>query len=114
LVLVRKTDASSHVIGDCGEVYHIAQNDDGITIRQNDVHAPKIWTLKAGVLNGPVIQQARKAKAAPVRAVTRPGEEAAGALAPPPVSLPVGDDVIPSPIGHRGLANSQHNEPSPF
>jgi hypothetical protein len=114
LVLVTKTDASTHVIGDCGEVYHLAQNDDGITVRQDEVHSPKIWTLKDGVLDGPVVQQDRRVKAAPVRTVTHPGEEAAGALAPPPVSHPVGDDVIPSPIGHPGSANSQHNEPSLF
>lgn len=114
LVLVTRTDASTHVIGDCGEVYHVAQSDDGITIRQDDVHAPKIWTLKDGVLDGPIVPQAGKVKAAPVRTVTHPGEEAAGALVPPPVSHPVGDDVIPSPIGHPGPASSQHNEPSLF
>lgn len=114
LVLVTGTDASTHAIGDCGDVYHLVQNDDGIIIRQNDVHAPKIWTLKDGVLDGPIVLQARKVKAAPVRTGARPGEEAAGALAPPPVSSPVGDDVIPSPIGHSGSAGSQHNEPPLF
>ena len=114
LVLVTKTDASTHVIGDCGDVYHLAQNEDGITIRQDDVHAPKIWTLRGGVLDGPIVQQARKPKVVPARTATHPGAEAEGALAPPPVSHPVGDDVIPSPIGHPGSASSQHNAPSLF
>jgi len=114
LVLVTKIDASTHVIGDCGDVYHLAQNDGGITIRQEDVHATKIWTLKDGVLDGPVVQQARKVMAAPFRTGAHLGEEAAGALAPPPVSHPVGDDVIPSPIGHPGSVSSQHNAPPLF
>ncbi|HUB49387.1 MAG TPA: hypothetical protein VMB73_30815 [Acetobacteraceae bacterium] len=114
LVLLTRTDASTRVIGDCGDVYHLAQNDDGIIIRQDGVRAPKIWTLKDGVLDGPIVLQARKVKAAPARTAAHPGEEAAGALAPPPVSSPVGDDVIPSPIGHPGSASSQHNEPPLF
>jgi hypothetical protein len=114
VVLATKTDASAHVIGDCGEIYRLAENDDGLTIRQDDAHAPKIWTLKDGVLDGPIIQQARKVKAAPARTAVHSGEEAAGALAPPPVSQPVGDDVIPSPIGQPGSANGRQNERSPF
>jgi hypothetical protein len=109
LVIAATDTASLHSIGDCGDTYSFALHDSTLTIRQTGVRDPKLWTFKDGMLDGPTVQIARPSRP-PARATTaRPGENDSDATSLPPVSAPVGDEVIPSPVGGSGSGVGQPN-----
>lgn len=99
LVVAASDKTSLNSIGDCGETYSFARRDNALAIRQTDVRNPKVWTFSEDALKGPTVQIARPS--APTRAAaTHRGEGEATSL--PAVSVPVGDEVIPSPVSSSG------------
>ena len=100
LVIAESDAGSLHTIGECGESYAFAQEGNTIAVRQIGVRNPKIWAFRDGVLSGPTIQAAaRPSRPAPEPASPRASEGAIEATSPPVVSAPVGDEVIPAPVG---------------
>jgi hypothetical protein len=107
LVIAAGDTASLHSIGDCGDTYSFARDGNALDIRQTGVPSPKLWTFKDGALDGPTIQVARPSRPASRPTSSRPGENSSDATSPPAVSAPVGDEVIPSPVGSSVPAGSQ-------
>jgi hypothetical protein len=108
LVTAHGDTASLHDIGDCGDSYGFTRDGDTVAVRQTGVSTPKIWTFRDGALNGPTVLVASR----PARTTTapppplRPAEAGGDAISPPTVSAPVGDEVIPSPVGGAGASRS--------
>jgi hypothetical protein len=102
LVVARGDTGSLHSVGECGETYGFGQDGNTITIRQTGVRNPKVWTFKDDVLSGPTTQIARTSRSAPDPTSSRAAEGARDAASPPAVSAPIGDEVIPSPVGGPG------------
>jgi hypothetical protein len=102
LVVAQGDTGSLHSVGECGDTYAFAQDGSTISIRQTGVRTPKIWTFKDDVLSGPTTQIARPSKPAPEPTSSRAAEDARDATSPPAVSVPIGDEVIPSPVGGSG------------
>jgi hypothetical protein len=103
LVIAEGDAGSLHAIGECGDTLSFAQDGNTVAIRQIGVRNPKIWTFRDGALNGPFIQTAaRPSRPAPEPVSSRAVEGASDATSPPVVSAPVGDEVIPSPVGGPG------------
>ena len=111
LLVLAGDKASLHPIGVCGETYSLMQEGQSLVIREDAPHARKVWTFRDGVLEGPLMLQIRKEKPSQARAAAG---NAPDVLSPPPVSPPVGDEVIPSPVGGSGSAVSKRNDPSLF
>jgi hypothetical protein len=108
LVIAEGDAGSLHAIGDCGESYAFAQEGNTIAIRQIGVRNPKIWAFRDGALNGPTIQvAARPSRPAPEPTSPRTSEGAIEATSPPVVSAPVGDEVIPAPVGSAGALRAK-------
>ena len=106
LVVARSDTGSLHPIGECGDSFAFTRDGNGVAIRQTGVRIPKLWAFRDGTLNGPVIPAAsRPARAAPEP--PRPAETASDAMSPPAVSAPVGDEVIPVPVGSPGQTRQQ-------
>jgi hypothetical protein len=113
LVVAASNTASLYSIGDCGETYSFARQGGALAIRQTDVRNPKVWTFSEGALEGPTVQVGRPS--APTRAaLTHLGESASEATSLPAVSAPVGDEVIPSPVGSTGSTGRPANEVPKF
>jgi hypothetical protein len=104
LVIAAGDAASLHSIGDCGDTYSFARYGNALAIRQTGVRDPKLWTFKDGMLDGPTVQIARPSGPRPRATSARGGDNVSDATALPAVSAPVGDEVIPSPVG--GSASS--------
>jgi hypothetical protein len=103
LVLAQSDTGSLRSVGECGETYGVAQDGSTIAIRQTGVRNPKIWTFRDGVVSGPTTQvAARPSKPPPDPTLSRAAEVARDARAAPAVSAPVGDEVIPAPVGSAG------------
>lgn len=103
LVVAQSDTGSLHPIGDCGDSYGFTQDGDTVSIRQIGAQSPKIWTFREGALNGPTtLVAARPSRAPPGATPSRAGEGVSDATLPPAVSAPVGDEVIPSPVGGSG------------
>jgi hypothetical protein len=98
VVAFRQT-ARIYSIGDCGGAYNLAQDGDAISIRQTGIHNDRVWILRNGVLEGPIAQTAPSKRR---RNSSPRGVEAAPQLVVPPVSKPVGAEVIPSPAAAPG------------
>jgi len=114
LLVLAGDKASLHPIGVCGETYSLTQEGQSLVIREDAPRARKVWTFHDGVLEGPLVLQIRKEKPPQARAAEEPTGTASDVLSPPPVSPPVGDEVIPSPVGGSGSAVSKRNDPSLF
>ena len=100
LVIAEGDAGSLHVIGECGDTLGFAQDGNTVAIRQIGVRNPKIWTFRDGALSGPFTQTAARPSRPPAEpASSRAVEGASDATSPPVVSAPVGDEVIPSPVG---------------
>jgi hypothetical protein len=103
LVIAQGDTGTLHAIGECGETYSFTQDGDTITIRQTGVRTPKIWTIRDGALIGPTTQiVTRPSRPASEPTPSRASESARDATSPPVVSAPIGDEVIPSPVGNSG------------
>jgi hypothetical protein len=104
LVIAQSDTGSLHAIGECGDTYVFTQDGAAVTIRQIGVRNPSIWTFRDGVLNGPTTAiAARPSRSSPSATSSRAAEGAnADATSPPAVSAPVGDEVIPPPVGGSG------------
>jgi hypothetical protein len=103
LVIAQSDTGSLHAIGECGDTYSFAQDGSTITIRQTGVRNPKTWAFNDGVLSGPTTQVAVRPSRPPADPTpSRAAESASEARSPPAVSAPVGDEVIPSPVGTSG------------
>jgi hypothetical protein len=109
LVIAANETASLHSIGDCGDTYSFARYGDILAIRQTGVRDPKLWIFKDGTLDGPTIQTARPSGPPRRAAAARPGDTVSDATSLPAVSAPVGDEVIPSPVGDSGSSDSRSN-----
>jgi hypothetical protein len=109
LVIAASDTASRHSIGDCGDNYSFARNGNTLAIRQTGVRDPKLWTVNDGILDGPTIQVARPSGPQRRAVPARPGENVTDATSVPAVSAPVGDEVIPSPVGGSGSDDSRPN-----
>jgi len=112
LIMATTSDASLQPIGECGEAYSFAQEGDEFAIRQSDARNGKSWIFKDGVLRGPIVQRSPVRKAKARSASTAEGST--NPMAPPSVSLPVGDEVIPSPVGRPGRTETKTNNVSKF
>jgi hypothetical protein len=102
LVVAQGDTGSLHSVGECGDTYGFMQDGSTITIRQTGVRNPKIWTFKDDLLSGPTTQIVRPSRPAPEPTSSRAAEDARDATSPPAVSAPIGDEVIPSPVGGSG------------
>jgi hypothetical protein len=114
LVVAASDTASIRSIGDCGEAYSFARLGNALAIRQTDVRNPKVWTFVEGTREGLTVQIARPLAPSPRAALTHLGESASGATSLPPVSAPVGDEVIPSPVGGSRPTGNPSNEVPKF
>jgi hypothetical protein len=100
LVIAEHDGGSLHTIGECGDSLDFVQEGNTVAIRQVGVRNPKTWTVSNGSLSGPTVQTAVRApRPAPDATPPRSAEAASDATAPPVVSAPVGDEVIPAPVG---------------
>lgn len=123
LLLAKESQASLRPLGKCEERFGYALQGEVLTIRQLYVRDPMIWTFRDGGLSGPATQSSLTRRGRPGAAPVpeRAADPAAGEVnggrdsggtdgrgpeagdrdpaAPPPVSRPVGEDVIPPPVG---------------
>ena len=103
LMIAQGDTGTLHAIGECGDTYGFTQDGGTVTIRQIGVRNPKIWTFRDGALNGPTTPiAARPSRPSPGAPSSRAAEGANDATSPPAVSAPVGDEVIPPPVGSSG------------
>ena len=103
LVTAQSDTGSLRAIGDCGDTYGFTQVGTTVAIRQIGVRDAKTWTFMDGVLSGPTTPAAPRPSRPPAGAtLSRSAEGASDARLPPAVSAPVGDEVIPSPVGSSG------------
>jgi len=106
LVIADHDAGSLHAIGECGDSLGFTQDGGTLSIKQVGVRNPKIWVFRDGALNGPIIQTASRPSRAAPEPAPRSAEAASDAIAPPVVSAPVGDEVIPSPVGRPGASRA--------
>ena len=113
-LIIATTDAANlHSIGECGDAYSFAQDGDALAIRQTGVQNPMIWTFRDGVLEGPTVEIAHKSRHHRHTALSHliePASDTPSPPEPPAVSPPVGDEVIPRPVGRSAASGSQKND----
>jgi hypothetical protein len=113
LVIAAADTARLHSIGECGDAYSFAQDGDAVAIRQTGVENSTIWTFRDGVLDGPTVEVAHISRHRRHAASPHLIEHASGAASspePPAVSPPVGDEVIPPPVGRSASSGNQKND----
>jgi hypothetical protein len=101
-------------LGKCEEHFTITSGADQLTARQDNARDPAIWTFLHGSLNGPVplsVLNARRARGASPAAGA---DRATNPTVPPAVSRPVGDDVVPAPVGAGPLPGGSRQSPRLF
>jgi hypothetical protein len=135
LLVARETQASIRALGKCDDRFTFTWAADQWTARQVNARDPMVWNFRDGVLSGPVAQSSltrRGRGSLPERAPEAPagemaGRDGAGAAspavpaemgrdpaAPPPESQPVGEDVIPPPVGGGPLPRQSPRPPRLF
>lgn len=133
LLVARENQASVRALGKCEDRFAYGWTGDQWTARQVHARDPMVWSFRDGVLSGPVAQsllnrRGRAAAPTPERAtevpavepVARegaspgPAEGGRDPAVPPPVSRPVGEDVIPPPVGGGPLPNQSPRPPRMF
>ncbi len=98
LAVIAAATVSVVPIGECGETYSFVQNNEMFLIRQSNTRNVKFWTFTKGSLRGPMMQRVRALR--PARHAEQPHrtEGSADPILPPPISAPVGDEVVPPPV----------------
>jgi hypothetical protein len=134
LLLAREGHASIRALGRCGDRFSYTWSGEQWSARQTNARDPMLWSFRDGTLYGPVAQsvlnrRGRAPAAAQERAVEAPAAEPAARdgtpqampgegmrdpAAPPPVSRPVGEDVIPPPVGGGPLPGPSPRPPRLF
>jgi hypothetical protein len=141
-LLVTKDDAGQlGPLGKCPDRFAFTAVPEQWSARQLNARDPVNWTFKDGKLTGPVLQSAmnrpRPRPAQPERppeadrpaepertgdalpaattpAATPAAEAPPAPIRPPPVSRPVGDDVVPPPVGAGPLPGRATPAPRVF
>jgi hypothetical protein len=113
-LVVAKADGSSITpIGDCGETYTFAQDGSMFVIRQTQALDQRVWIFENGALHGPMLVALHRARRRSHTEGTNPGRKVDNPILPPPISAPVGNEVIPQPVGSSGPtfpeANASHH-----
>ena len=101
-------------LGKCEERFTITSGADQLTARQNNARDPAIWTFLHGNLNGPVSLSVLNARRPRGSSPAAGAERAADPTVPPAVSRPVGDDVVPAPVGAGPLPRGPQRSPRLF
>jgi hypothetical protein len=111
LVVVTAAAAKIVPMGECGGTYNFLQGGETITIRQSNAREVKLWIFTHGSLHGPTLEHAHTVPSRHV-AQARPVDNANSPTMPPPISTPVGDEVIPPPVTGASLSGTEpHDAP---
>lgn len=108
LVVAREAEGSLRPLGRCGDKFAFNWSAEQFTARQVNARDPMVWSFRDGVLSGPVAQSVlnRRGRPAVPERPAEAGEPNGREVTPqrdpiavPPISRPVGEDVIPPPVG---------------
>jgi len=111
LVVMKADGASVTPIGDCGETYNFTLGGSTFVIRQTDARDRRVWIFEDGALHGPMLVTNRVPQRRPHAASANPADSAENPLLPPQISAPVGNEVIPPPVGRSGPKSPASNVP---
>ena len=100
LVSVSEGQASKTRLGACGASYTFELSDNRLIARSGGGRNFATWIFQNGSLAGPFMPPPSLPKH---RVPLRRGEVSYMLTTPPTVSKPVGDEVIPSPVGGGSL-----------
>lgn len=106
LLVVTRSTASAVPIGECGETYNFSQEAGTFAAKQADAREAKVWIFRDGSLYGPIIQRARIVRSTRREQPPRPADTPADPTSLPSISVPVGEEVVPTPVAPPGSAPS--------
>jgi len=116
LVVIEGRKAQLRQLGKCQDRFAFWNTANQWTARQSNTRDPVLWSFLHGNLSGPTLLSATASRSGRPDGASRATETGSmpNAISPPTVSSPVGDDVVPPPVGAGPLPGRSSPSPRVF